>query len=145
MASLETLLNLEASDKLDLRQRFSPPSRELLAQGAGNLVAGLIGGIPVTSVIVRSSVNINSGGKTKLSTIVHGILLLLSATLHTHLRAVERTVQLVRQRSDERPVRILVGGLAFDQAPHLAEQYGADGYARSADEALDLGRRWFAL
>ena len=79
VASLETLLNLEAVDKLDPRQRYSPPSRELFAQGAGNLVAGLIGGIPVTSVIVRSSVNMNSGAVTKRSAIFHGVLLLLCA------------------------------------------------------------------
>lgn len=76
VASLETLLNIEAVDKLDPEQRKSPPNRELLAQGVGNLVAGLIGGLPVTSVIVRSSVNINAGVKTKLSTIWHGFLLL---------------------------------------------------------------------
>mgnify|MGYP003390090669 CR=1 FL=1 len=78
VASLETLLNLEAVDKLDRRQRSSPPSRELVAQGIGNVLAGLIGGLPVTSVIVRSSVNINAGGQTKLATIVHGLLLLVS-------------------------------------------------------------------
>jgi carbonic anhydrase/SulP family sulfate permease len=77
VASLETLLNLEAVDKLDPMQRNSPPSRELLAQGIGNVVCGLIGGIPVTSVIVRSSVNINAGSKTKLSAIFHGVLLLV--------------------------------------------------------------------
>lgn len=78
VASLETLLNLEAVDKLDPKQRSSPSSRELVAQGLGNVLVGLIGGIPVTSVIVRSSVNINSGGQTKLATIVHGLLLLVS-------------------------------------------------------------------
>lgn len=76
VASLETLLNLEAVDKIDPQQRSSPPNRELIAQGFGNMAAGLLGGIPVTSVIVRSSVNINAGGQTKLSTIVHGMLLL---------------------------------------------------------------------
>lgn len=75
VATLETLLNLEAVDKIDPEQQKSPPNRELVAQGAGNLIAGLIGGLPMTSVIVRSSVNINSGGKTKLSAILHGILL----------------------------------------------------------------------
>ncbi len=75
-ASLETLLNLEAADKLDPQQRTSQPSRELLAQGIGNVVVGLIGGIPVTSAIVRSSVNINAGGQTKLATVMHGALLL---------------------------------------------------------------------
>ncbi len=78
VASLETLLNLEAVDKLDPQQRTSPPSRELLAQGIGNVAAGLIGGLPMTSVIIRSSVNINAGGKTKLAAIVHGVLLLVS-------------------------------------------------------------------
>ena len=77
VSSLETLLNLEAVDKLDPKQRLSPPSRELLAQGIGNVAVGLIGGIPVTSVIVRSSVNINAGSKTKLASIFHGVLLLV--------------------------------------------------------------------
>lgn len=75
VASLETLINLEAVDKLDPKRRNSPSSRELVAQGVGNVVCGLIGGLPVTSVIVRSSVNINSGGKTKLAAIWHGVLL----------------------------------------------------------------------
>lgn len=75
VATLETLLNLEAVDKLDLQQRESPASRELVAQGIGNLIVGLIGGIPVTSVIVRSSVNINAGGKTRLAAVIHGVLL----------------------------------------------------------------------
>lgn len=78
VASLETLLNLEAVDKIDPQQRVSPSSQELLAQGIGNVVVGLIGGIPITSVIVRSSVNIGAGAQTKLSTIVHGALLLVS-------------------------------------------------------------------
>jgi MFS superfamily sulfate permease-like transporter len=78
VASLETLLNLEAVDNLDIQKRKSPPNRELIAQGIGNMLSGLIGGIPVTSVIVRSSVNINSGSATKLSTILHGFFLLIS-------------------------------------------------------------------
>ena len=78
VASLETLLNLEATDKLDPQRRTSNPSRELLSQGIGNVVAGLIGGLPITTVIVRSSVNINAGAKTKLATIAHGALLLVS-------------------------------------------------------------------
>ena len=81
VASLETLLNLEAVDKLDPQKRVSPTNRELVAQGIGNMTAGLIGGLPVTSVIVRSSVNITSGAKTRLSTIVHGLLLLLCVAL----------------------------------------------------------------
>lgn len=75
VASLETILNLEAVDKLDTEKRDSPPSRELIAQGIGNTIAGLIGGLPMTSVIVRSSVNVNTGAKTKRSAIFHGILL----------------------------------------------------------------------
>jgi MFS superfamily sulfate permease-like transporter len=75
VASLETLLNLEAVDSLDPHKRHSDPNRELLAQGVGNITSGLIGGLPVTSVIIRSSVNIQSGGQTKLATIVHGVLL----------------------------------------------------------------------
>lgn len=78
VASLETLLNLEAVDQIDPQQRTSPPNRELIAQGVANLTAGLLGGLPVTSVIVRGSVNINAGARTRLSTIVHGGLLLLS-------------------------------------------------------------------
>lgn len=78
VASLETLLNLEAVDKIDPRRRSSPPNRELIAQGVGNLVAGLLGGLPVTSVIVRSSVNINAGARSKASALIHGLLLLLS-------------------------------------------------------------------
>jgi MFS superfamily sulfate permease-like transporter len=77
IASLETLLNLEAVDKIDPKQRTSPPSRELIAQGIGNMCVGLIGGIPISSVIVRSSVNINAGCETKASTVVHGCLMLI--------------------------------------------------------------------
>lgn len=81
VSSLETLLNLEAVDKLDPMQRMSPPNHELFAQGVGNITAGLIGAIPVTSVIVRSSININAGVKSKFSAIWHGILLLCSVML----------------------------------------------------------------
>ncbi|MCA9576365.1 MAG: bifunctional SulP family inorganic anion transporter/carbonic anhydrase [Sandaracinaceae bacterium] len=81
VATLETLLNLDAVDQIDPERRHSPPNRELIAQGFGNMVAGLVGGIPVTSVIVRSSVNINSGVKTKLSTLTHGVLLAVSVLL----------------------------------------------------------------
>jgi carbonic anhydrase len=75
VASLETLLNIEATDKLDPNKHQTPTNRELIAQGTGNIISGLVGGMPLTSVIVRSSVNINSGAKTKLSAIFHGILL----------------------------------------------------------------------
>lgn len=78
VASLETLLSIEAVDKIDPIKRVSPTNRELIAQGVGNLTSGLIGGLPMTSVIVRSSVNVNSGGRTKMSAIMHGLLLLLS-------------------------------------------------------------------
>ena len=81
VVSLETLVNLEAVDQIDPYRRASPPSRELIAQGLGNICSGLVGGLPITSVIVRSSVNINAGGRTRLATIVHGILLLLFVTL----------------------------------------------------------------
>ena len=77
VASLETLLCVEATDKLDPQKRVTPTSRELVAQGVGNMVSGAIGGLPVTQVIVRSSANIQSGGRTKLSAILHGALLLL--------------------------------------------------------------------
>jgi len=75
VASIETLLSVEATDKLDPHRRVTPKNRELLAQGAGNIASGLIGGLPLTQVIVRSSANIQSGGQTKLSAIVHGLLL----------------------------------------------------------------------
>ncbi|WP_268033906.1 SulP family inorganic anion transporter [Algoriphagus sp. PAP.12] len=77
IASIETLLCLEAGDKMDPYKRLSPSSKELVAQGIGNTVSGLIGGLPVTAVIVRTSANINSGAKTKLSAILHGVLLLV--------------------------------------------------------------------
>lgn len=77
VATMETLLNIEAVDKLDPDQRSTPANRELVAQGIGNVASGLIGGLPMTSVIVRSSANINAGAKTKLSAIFHGFLLLL--------------------------------------------------------------------
>ncbi len=81
VASLETLLNLQAVDRLDPQQRTSPPNRELLAQGIGNVACGLIGGLPVTSVVIRGSVNVIAGGKTKRATLVHGALLLVSVPL----------------------------------------------------------------
>jgi len=75
VASLETLLCVEATDKLDPQKRTTPTNRELLAQGTGNVVSSLLGGLPITQVIVRSSANINSGGKTKMSAILHGVFL----------------------------------------------------------------------
>lgn len=76
VASLETLLCVEATDKIDPEKRVTPKNRELIAQGVGNVLSGMIGGLPVTQVIVRSSANIQSGGKTKMAAIIHGILLL---------------------------------------------------------------------
>jgi MFS superfamily sulfate permease-like transporter len=78
VASVETLLNLEAVENIDPQKRKASPNKELMAQGIGNMLSGLVGGIPITSVIVRSSVNINAGAQTKLSTILHGLLLLIS-------------------------------------------------------------------
>ncbi len=77
VASLETLLGIEAVDNLDPLKRVTPTNRELKAQGIGNIVSGLIGGLPLTSVVVRSSANVSAGAKTKVSTIMHGVLLLL--------------------------------------------------------------------
>ncbi|MCB9229035.1 MAG: SulP family inorganic anion transporter [Deltaproteobacteria bacterium] len=78
VASLETLLCVEATDKLDPQRRWTPENRELKAQGAGNILAGLLGGLPITQVIVRSSANIQAGSSGKSSAILHGIFLALS-------------------------------------------------------------------
>jgi MFS superfamily sulfate permease-like transporter len=79
VASLETLLCVEATDKLDPFKRVTPTNKELWAQGFGNVVSGFIGGLPITQVIVRSSANIQSGGRTKASAFIHGALLLICA------------------------------------------------------------------
>lgn len=81
VASLETLLNLQAVDKLDPRKRVSPPNRELMAQGVGNMVSGFFGGLPVTAVVVRGSVNIDAGAATRRSAFFHGVLLCLLVLL----------------------------------------------------------------
>ncbi len=81
VASLETLLNLKAGDRLDKKRRNSSSNQELIAQGVGNLTAGLIGGIPITSVIVRTSINIQAGSKTRISTILHGVFILIAVML----------------------------------------------------------------
>jgi MFS superfamily sulfate permease-like transporter len=91
VASLETLLSVEATDKLDPLKRQTPTNRELIAQGIGNSLSGLIGGIPITQVVVRSSANIISGGVSKLSTILHGLFLLLSVI------AIPRLLNLIPQ------------------------------------------------
>jgi MFS superfamily sulfate permease-like transporter len=81
VASLETLLGIEAVDKIDPQKRITPTNRELTAQGIGNMVSGFFGGLPITSVVVRSSANVSAGAQTKLSTISHGILLFLSVLI----------------------------------------------------------------
>lgn len=78
VASIETLLCIEASDKMDPLKRYSNTNKELFAQGTGNILSGLLGGMPMTSVIVRTTANVNSGGKTKVATIAHGIFLLVA-------------------------------------------------------------------
>src|SRR5690606_4199733 len=78
VASLETLLSVDASDKLDPKKRITSGDRELLAQGFGNMASGLIGGLPVTQVVVRTSANVNSGGINKLATIIHGSLIAIT-------------------------------------------------------------------
>lgn len=81
VASLETLLNLKAGERLDQKRRYSSSNQELVAQGLGNATAGLIGGIPITSVIVRTSINIQAGSKTKVSAILHGVFILFAVML----------------------------------------------------------------
>ncbi len=81
IASLETLLSLEAVDKIDPFKRVSPTNRELMAQGVGNMTSGLVGGLPLTAVIVRSSANVNAGGRTRQSAILHGVWLILAVLL----------------------------------------------------------------
>ncbi len=81
VASLETLLSVEACDKLDPYRRITPLNQELKAQGVGNFISGLLGGLPITSVIVRSSTNINNGARTKASAISHGVILFLAILL----------------------------------------------------------------
>jgi MFS superfamily sulfate permease-like transporter len=78
VASLETLLSVEATDKLDPEKHHTPKNQELKAQGVGNIVSGLLGGLPITQVIVRSSANVNAGAKTKLSSVIHGLWLALA-------------------------------------------------------------------
>lgn len=81
VASLETLLNLEASDRIDAQKRVSSTNQELIAQGVGNMLSGLVGGLPVTSVVVRTSANVYGGGRTRLSAILHGFFLLVAVFL----------------------------------------------------------------
>ena len=85
VASLETLLCVEATDKLDPLRRVTPTNQELKAQGMGNMVSGLIGGLPITSVVVRTSANVYSGAKTRMSAIIHGFFLLIAVFLGAKL------------------------------------------------------------
>ncbi len=85
VASLESLLSVEATDALDPQKRVTNTNRELIAQGTGNFFSGLVGGLPVTQVIIRSSVNIQSGGKTRLSAILHGFQLLICVVAIPHV------------------------------------------------------------
>lgn len=85
IGSIETLLSVEAADKMDPFKRISPTNKELRAQGIGNIISGLIGGLPITQVIVRSSANVQAGGKSKLSTMVHGVILLVAALFLPYL------------------------------------------------------------
>lgn len=84
IASLETLLSLEATDKLDPLKRLAPTNRELKAQGVGNIISGLLGGLPITAVIVRSAASINAGGTTRVACFTHGVFLLLSVMFLAH-------------------------------------------------------------
>ena len=84
VASIETLLSLEATDKLDPQKRISPPNKELVAQGVGNVLCGFFGGLPMTAVIVRSSANVYAGGRTRWSSFFHGVLLLISVVTISH-------------------------------------------------------------
>ena len=84
IASLETLLSLEATDKLDPLKRLAPTNRELKAQGVGNIISGLLGGLPITAVIVRSAASINAGGQTRVACFTHGVFLLLSVMFFAH-------------------------------------------------------------
>ena len=77
VASIETLLSIEAADRLDSKRRLTDSNQELRAQGVGNIVSSLLGGLPITAVIVRSSANANAGATHKLSAIIHGVLLLI--------------------------------------------------------------------
>lgn len=85
VASLESLLSIEAVDKLDPEKRLTPNNWELKVQGVGNIVSGMLGGLPITSVIVRSSANVNAGAKSKMSAVYHGVLLLLSVLFFPQL------------------------------------------------------------
>jgi MFS superfamily sulfate permease-like transporter len=116
VASLETLLNLEATEKLDPEKTQSKSNKELFAQGAGNIAAGLLGGLPVTSVIVRSSANINAGAKTKFAIIIHALLLLISVILFPQVLAYIPNASLA--------AILIVTGLKLTKLKIFKEQFG---------------------
>jgi MFS superfamily sulfate permease-like transporter len=121
IASLETLLSVEAVDKLDHYKRQTPKSRELFAQGVGNTLAGLIGGLPMTAVIVRSSANVNSGAKTKISAIFHALLLIIAVI------AIPKVINLI-PLSALAAVLLIVGYKL--SKPQLYKQQWKVGYAQ---------------
>lgn len=123
VASLESLLNLKASERLDKKRRYSSKNQELLAQGLGNMTAGLIGGIPVTSVIVRSSVNIQAGAKTKISAILHGVFILFS-------------VMLIPQALNKIPLASLAAILIFTGYKLTKPQIYTSIYAQGSDRFI---------
>ena len=121
VVTLETLLNLEGVDKLDPYQRVSPSNRELFAQGIGNVICGLIGGLPISSVIVRSSVNIQAGARTQLSTILHGVLIAICVYFFpTYLNTIPISVL---------AAILLSSGIKLAN-PALFKQMWRDGYAQ---------------
>lgn len=132
VASLETLLCIDAVDKIDPYRRISPTNRELKAQGAGNMVSGLIGGLPITSVIVRSSTNVNFGGKTKASTILHGSFLLLTVLM---IPGILNMIPLASLAA----ILIMVGYNLTN--PALYKQY----YAKGMDQFLPFAITAFAI
>lgn len=81
LATMETLLCIEAIDKLDKHNRITPMNRELIAQGIGNIICGLMGAIPLTAVVVRGAANVDAGARTKMSAITHGVLLLVAVAM----------------------------------------------------------------
>jgi MFS superfamily sulfate permease-like transporter len=129
VGSLETLLSLEAVDKLDPLKRTAPTNQELKAQGLGNFLSGLIGGLPITAVIVRSSANINAGAHTKIACIVHGALLLLSVMF---LSAVLNTIPLSCLAAV-----LLLTGYKLAKPKLVREQY-EKGFAQFAPFAVTI-------
>ena len=129
VGSLETLLSLEAVDKLDPLKRTAPTNQELKAQGVGNLLSGLVGGLPITAVIVRSSASINAGAHTKVACVVHGVLLLLSVMF---LSTVLNMIPLACLAAV-----LLLTGYKLAKPALVIEQYGK-GFAQFAPFAVTI-------